>query len=210
MKISILDDYHDTLRTLDCFTKLSGHDVEVWNDHVQDVDALAERLRETEALVLIRERTEIRAALPSSTAEAPSHQPAQCLPAHRCRRLYGARGGRFVEHAPGDAVVRCRGAHLGARPCGNASASAAGRRPEGGDVAGRRRPHAAREDARRLRLRQNRQRGRRVRGGVRDERVGVGAKQLARVRAERRLHRGAQQGRVFLGVRRDLAPRAPG
>jgi D-3-phosphoglycerate dehydrogenase / 2-oxoglutarate reductase len=63
MKISILDDYHDTLRTLDCFTKLSGHEVEVWNDHVQDVDALAERLRETEALVLIRERTEIRGPL---------------------------------------------------------------------------------------------------------------------------------------------------
>jgi D-3-phosphoglycerate dehydrogenase len=63
MKISILDDYHDTLRTLDCFAKLSGHDVEVWNDHVQDVDVLAERLRETEALVLIRERTEIRAPL---------------------------------------------------------------------------------------------------------------------------------------------------
>jgi D-3-phosphoglycerate dehydrogenase / 2-oxoglutarate reductase len=63
MKISILDDYHDTLRTLDCFAKLSGHDVEVWNDHVQDVDELAERLRETEALVLIRERTEIRAPL---------------------------------------------------------------------------------------------------------------------------------------------------
>ena len=63
MKVSILDDYADTLRTLDCFTKLAGHDVEVWNDHVQDVDALAERLRETEALVLIRERTEIRAPL---------------------------------------------------------------------------------------------------------------------------------------------------
>src|SRR5919201_1652459 len=63
MKISILDDYHDTLRTLDCFAKLAGHDVEVWNDHVQDVDALAERLRETEALVLIRERTEIRSPL---------------------------------------------------------------------------------------------------------------------------------------------------
>ena len=63
MKISILDDYHDTLRSLDCFTKLSGHDVEVWNDHVQDVGALAERLRETEALVLIRERTEVRAPL---------------------------------------------------------------------------------------------------------------------------------------------------
>jgi D-3-phosphoglycerate dehydrogenase / 2-oxoglutarate reductase len=63
MKISILDDYHDTLPTLDCFKSLSGHDVVVWNDHVQDVDTLAERLRETEALVLIRERTEIGAAL---------------------------------------------------------------------------------------------------------------------------------------------------
>jgi D-3-phosphoglycerate dehydrogenase len=63
MKVSILDDYHDTLRTLDCFTKLSSHDVEVWNDHVHDVDVLAERLRHTEALVLIRERTEIRAPL---------------------------------------------------------------------------------------------------------------------------------------------------
>ena len=63
MKISILDDYTDTLRTLDCFSKLAGHDVVVWTDHVQDIDALAERLRETEALVLIRERTEIRAAL---------------------------------------------------------------------------------------------------------------------------------------------------
>jgi D-3-phosphoglycerate dehydrogenase / 2-oxoglutarate reductase len=63
MKVSILDDYHDTLRTLDCFTKLSGHEVRIWNDHVQDVDALAERLRDTEALVLIRERTEIRAPL---------------------------------------------------------------------------------------------------------------------------------------------------
>jgi D-3-phosphoglycerate dehydrogenase / 2-oxoglutarate reductase len=63
MKVSILDDYGDTLRTLDCFSKLAGHDVEVFTDHVQDVDVLAERLRDTEALVLIRERTEIRAPL---------------------------------------------------------------------------------------------------------------------------------------------------
>lgn len=63
MKVSILDDYHDTVRTLACFKKLDGHDVTVWNDHVQDVDALAERLKDTEALVLIRERTRIRAPL---------------------------------------------------------------------------------------------------------------------------------------------------
>jgi len=63
MNITILDDYHDTLRTLACFGKLAGHDVTIWNDHVQDVDALAERLKETEALVLIRERTKIRGPL---------------------------------------------------------------------------------------------------------------------------------------------------
>ena len=63
MRISILDDWHDTLRGLDCFAKLSGHDVTVWNDHVQDDDVLADRLGDTEALVLIRERTQIRAPL---------------------------------------------------------------------------------------------------------------------------------------------------
>ncbi len=63
MKISILDDYHDTLRTLGCFGKLTGHDVEIWNDHVQDIDTLGKRLKDTEALVLIRERTQIRAPL---------------------------------------------------------------------------------------------------------------------------------------------------
>ena len=63
MKISILDDYHDTLRTLRCFGKLAGHDVTIWNDHVQDVLALAERLKDAEVLVLIRERTQIRAPL---------------------------------------------------------------------------------------------------------------------------------------------------
>ena len=44
MKVTILDDYFDTLRTLDCFRKLDGHDVTVWNDHLQETDALAARL----------------------------------------------------------------------------------------------------------------------------------------------------------------------
>ena len=63
MKITIFDDYFDTLRNLPCFGRLDGHQVEIWNDHAQDIDALAERLKDTEALVLIRERTKIRAAL---------------------------------------------------------------------------------------------------------------------------------------------------
>jgi len=63
MNITILDDYFDTLRTLSCFRKLDGHQVDIWTDHVQKTDALAERLKDTEVLVLIRERTEIRAPL---------------------------------------------------------------------------------------------------------------------------------------------------
>jgi len=63
MKVTILDDYFDTLRTLSCFAKLARFEVTVFNDHVEDVDVLAERLREIEALVLIRERTKVGAAL---------------------------------------------------------------------------------------------------------------------------------------------------
>ncbi|MDE2005614.1 MAG: D-2-hydroxyacid dehydrogenase family protein, partial [Rhodospirillales bacterium] len=63
MKIAILDDVFNVLGTLPCFAKLAGHDVTVWNDHVQDTDILAERLQDAEVLVLIRERTRIEAAL---------------------------------------------------------------------------------------------------------------------------------------------------
>jgi D-3-phosphoglycerate dehydrogenase len=63
MNIAILDDYQNVVRTLSCFPKLAGHNVTIWNDHTEDVDVLAERLKDTEALVLIRERTPIRAPL---------------------------------------------------------------------------------------------------------------------------------------------------
>src|SRR5258705_6653993 len=63
MKVSILDDYHDTLRTLNAFSKLAGHEDTIWNDHVPDTHPLAGRLKGAEALVLIRERTKIRAPL---------------------------------------------------------------------------------------------------------------------------------------------------
>lgn len=63
MKISILDDYFDTLRSLPCFVKLTGHEIEIWNDHVQDIDVLAARLKDTDCLVLIRERTKIQATV---------------------------------------------------------------------------------------------------------------------------------------------------
>lgn len=59
MKVHILDDWFDTLKGLPSFERLSGHDVTIWNDHVEEVDVLASRLAEAEALVLFRERTPI-------------------------------------------------------------------------------------------------------------------------------------------------------
>lgn len=63
MKVHILDDWFDTLRTLTCFDLLAGHDVTVWTDHEPDPERLAQRVAEAEALVLFRERTRITEAL---------------------------------------------------------------------------------------------------------------------------------------------------
>jgi D-3-phosphoglycerate dehydrogenase len=63
MKITVLDDVHHTIQSLACFRKLDGHEVTVWNDHTKDINTLATRLTDTEVLVLIRERTPIRAPL---------------------------------------------------------------------------------------------------------------------------------------------------
>ena len=63
MNITVLDDYQDTIRSLGCFAKVAGHSVTIWNDHTKDVDELARRLKDTEALTLLRERTPIRAPL---------------------------------------------------------------------------------------------------------------------------------------------------
>ncbi|MEQ9040607.1 MAG: D-2-hydroxyacid dehydrogenase family protein [Silicimonas sp.] len=59
MKVHILDDWFDTLRTLPGFARLKGHEVTVWNDHTEDIDVLGQRLADAEALVLFRERTPV-------------------------------------------------------------------------------------------------------------------------------------------------------
>src|SRR4051794_7914634 len=59
MQITIPDDYQDAVRRLACFAKLAGHAVTVYADTVKDLDTLAGRLRDADALVLIRERTAI-------------------------------------------------------------------------------------------------------------------------------------------------------
>lgn len=82
MRIVIPDDYQDAVRGLAAFSRLAGHEVTIFNDTVRDLDALAERFRNADALVLIRERTPIRdellARLPelrliSQTGKGTSH-----------------------------------------------------------------------------------------------------------------------------------------
>jgi D-3-phosphoglycerate dehydrogenase len=63
MNIVILDDYANVVRQLDCFKLLADHAVTVCTDHVSDVDVLAARLADAQALVLLRERTPIGEAL---------------------------------------------------------------------------------------------------------------------------------------------------
>ena len=63
MKIAILDDYQDSVRHLDCFKLLDGHDVKVFTNSTRGVGQLAIRLADFDALVLIRERTVLSKAL---------------------------------------------------------------------------------------------------------------------------------------------------
>jgi len=63
MRIAIPDDYQDCVRSLDCYARLAGHEVTVYHDNVKDIDALAARLADADAIVLTRERTVITDAL---------------------------------------------------------------------------------------------------------------------------------------------------
>lgn len=59
MHIVISDDHQDCIRKLACFDKLSAHTVSIFKDTVSGTDALAERFKDADAIVLIRERTVI-------------------------------------------------------------------------------------------------------------------------------------------------------
>jgi D-3-phosphoglycerate dehydrogenase len=57
MNIIILDDYQDAVRKLQCASKLDGLSAKVFTNTVKGIGQLAIRLRDVEALVLVRERT---------------------------------------------------------------------------------------------------------------------------------------------------------
>ncbi len=63
MKIAILDDYQDSVRSLSCFAMLDGMDVKIFNNTAKGQGQLAIRLEKFDVLVLIRERTSLPASL---------------------------------------------------------------------------------------------------------------------------------------------------
>lgn len=63
LNIAVLDDYVDIVRSLQSCAKLRAHNVTVWNDCVKSEGVLAERLKDTDVLVLLRERTRISRSL---------------------------------------------------------------------------------------------------------------------------------------------------
>ena len=63
MKIAVIDDYQDAFRKLDCYAKLTGHEVMVFHDTEKDPAKLAERIKDAEALILTQQRTPFTRAL---------------------------------------------------------------------------------------------------------------------------------------------------
>ena len=209
MKISILDDYHDTLRTLDCFASCRGTTSRsgtiTSRKSTRSPSDCARPMRSCSFASAPRSalHSSVDCRSSGSSAGAASTRTSMSTPERNSgwsSRRACTRGRRRtpLRSSPGRS---CSPHRVSFRSRSPPSRRGRGRSASATRSAGRRSA---------LRLRQNRQRRRRVRAGVRDERMGVGAQQLARARTKRRLRRGAQQGGVLLAVRRDLAPHAPG
>lgn len=63
MKITILDDYQDVIKKLKCFNLIKGQNIRILNYTEKDTNKLAEKLKDTDILVLTRERTDINETL---------------------------------------------------------------------------------------------------------------------------------------------------
>ena len=57
MKIAVIDDYQDAFRKTQCFAKLKGHELVVYNDSEKDPLKFGKRLEGCEALVLTQQRS---------------------------------------------------------------------------------------------------------------------------------------------------------
>lgn len=97
MNIAILDDYQNVVKDLDCMSLLEGHNVSIVSD-ILSQEEKAQRLQDADALVLIRERTQIDeaflSALPnlkviSQTGKISNHLDADACARHGVTVLEG-------------------------------------------------------------------------------------------------------------------------
>ena len=88
MKISILDDYHDTLRTLDCFKKLSGHEITDLERSCPGCRCAGRAVAGYRSPGADTRADGDPGSVARSTGQAQAHQSAQRLPAHRHRGLH--------------------------------------------------------------------------------------------------------------------------
>jgi D-3-phosphoglycerate dehydrogenase / 2-oxoglutarate reductase len=102
LRVVISDDYQDCVRHLACFQLLAGHKVKIYNDTVTGLDALVERFKEAQVIVLIRERTKITKALLErlpklklicQTGKVSNHIDMEACAAHDVRVEEGAGSG---------------------------------------------------------------------------------------------------------------------
>ena len=63
MNITILDDYQNVIKNLKCFEILQGQSVQILHVSEKNIKVLAEKLSDTNILVLIRERFLCKASL---------------------------------------------------------------------------------------------------------------------------------------------------
>ena len=63
MRIAVIDDYQNAFKTLQCYSKLNGHEVIVFTDTETDVSKLADRLKDADAVVLTQQRSSFPRAL---------------------------------------------------------------------------------------------------------------------------------------------------
>jgi D-3-phosphoglycerate dehydrogenase len=63
LRVAILEDYQKASPALACFSKLAGHQVEVFSEPMRDETTIAARIAGFDAVVLIRERTRVTKTL---------------------------------------------------------------------------------------------------------------------------------------------------
>jgi len=86
MKIVIPDDYQDIVDRLDCFSLIRHHEVTRYREPAKSMEQLADRLRDADVIVSIRERTELSRSL------------VERLPKLRLIALVG-RGSQMIDYA---------------------------------------------------------------------------------------------------------------